>query len=113
MEAIGNVGAALRHGARLLGEEPALAAAQAREILAVQPANADAFRLLGAALRRTGDDEEAAEAELAAISASVGDPALIRAAEALLDNELGMAERILRPLLHDRPTDVAAIRMMA
>lgn len=110
---MGNVGEALRHGARLLHEDAALAAAQAREILAVQPANADAFRLLGAALRRTGDDEEAAEAELGAISASVGDPQLIRAAEALLDNELGQAERILRPLLHDRPTDVAAIRMMA
>jgi tetratricopeptide (TPR) repeat protein len=113
MDGVGNVALALQHGARLLREEPALAAAQAREILAVAPANADAFRLLGAALRRSGDDDEAAEAELAAISASVGDPALISAAEALLDNELAIAERILRPLLHDRPTDVAAIRMMA
>jgi len=74
---------------------------------------ADALRQRGAALRRAGDDEAAARAELDAISASVGDPALMRAAGALLDNDLPVAERILRPHLHDRPTDVAAIRMMA
>jgi tetratricopeptide (TPR) repeat protein len=48
-----------------------------------------------------------------AMQAAVRDPGLIRAAEALLDNDLPAAEAILRPYLHDRPTDVAAIRMMA
>ena len=48
-----------------------------------------------------------------ALAAAVRDPALIRAAEALLDNDLAKAEAILRPHLYDRPTDVAAIRMMA
>jgi tetratricopeptide (TPR) repeat protein len=104
---------ALRLSARLLRDDPALAATQAREILKAAPRNADAFRLLGAALRRTGDDEAAEQAELDAISASIHDPALMRAAEALLDNDLPAAESILRPHLHDRPTDVAAIRMMA
>jgi len=113
MEASGTVAEALRRGARLIREDPRLAALQAREILAVAPANADAYRLLGAALRRTGEPEEAERAELDAIAASVGDPALIAAAEALLDNDLPRAERLLRPRLHDRPTDVAAIRMMA
>jgi Flp pilus assembly protein TadD len=108
-----SVATALSHGRRLLRDSPALAAEQAREILAVIPDNAEAFRLLGAALRRTGDDDAASEAELAAISASVRDPELLRAGRALLDNDLGTAERILRPLLHRRPTDVAAIRMMA
>jgi tetratricopeptide (TPR) repeat protein len=109
----GTVTEALRLGARLLRDDPRLAAAQAREILAVAPGNADAYRLLGRALRRSGDDEQAKQAELDAIAASVHDPELIRAAEALLDNELAVAEHILRPRLKARPTDVAAIRMMA
>jgi tetratricopeptide (TPR) repeat protein len=113
MEMSGTVAEALRHGARLVREDPRLAARQAREILGVAPGNADAYRLLGAALRRTGDVEEAERAELDAIAASIGDPELIRAAEALLDNELAIAERILRPHLKARPADVAAIRMMA
>jgi len=113
MEASGTVAEALRQGALLIREDPRLAALQAREILAVAPGNADAYRLLGAALRRTGEAEEAERAELDAISASVGDPELMRAAGALLDNDLAVAERILRPRLSERPADVAAIRMMA
>ena len=112
-EATGTVNEALRLGARLLRENAALAALQAREILLASPGNADAFRLLGAALRRTGEDEEAERAELDAIDASVSDPELIRAAGALLDDELAVAEHILRPRLKTKPTDVAAIRMMA
>lgn len=108
-----NVAAALAHGRRLLGREPRLAAEQAREILASVPGSADAYRLLGEALRRTGDSEAASDAELAAISASIHDPDLIRAGAALVDNDLPAAEAILRPLLKRRPTDVAAIRMMA
>src|SRR4051812_20590083 len=113
MEAGGNVAEALRQGALLMRQDPRLAALQAREILGVSPRNADAYRLLGAALRRTGDAEEAERAELDAIAASVGDPELMRAAGALLDNDLPAAERMLRPRLAERPTDVAAIRMMA
>jgi len=113
MTKAGTVAEALRQGAMLIREDPRLAALQAREILAVAPGNADAYRLLGAALRRTGEAEEAERAELDAISASVGDPELMRAAGALLDNDLPLAERILRPRLSERPADVAAIRMMA
>jgi tetratricopeptide (TPR) repeat protein len=113
MEASGTVEEALRQGALLIREDPRLAALQAREILSVSPRNADAYRLLGAALRRTGDAEEAERAELDAIAASVGDPALMRAARALLDNDLPAAERLLRPRLAEKPVDVAAIRMMA
>ena len=110
---IGTVGEALRLAGRLLRDDPALAAEQAREILHTAPRNADALRLLGAALRRTGEDEAAARAELDAIDASVHDPELMRAAEALLDNDLPAVETIIRQRLHDKPTDVAAIRMMA
>jgi tetratricopeptide (TPR) repeat protein len=48
-----------------------------------------------------------------ALAAAVRDPALVRAAQALLDNDLAAAERILRPHLHADPFDVAAIRMLA
>jgi tetratricopeptide (TPR) repeat protein len=113
METSGTVVEALRQGALLMREDPRLAALQARAILGASPRNADAYRLLGAALRRTGDAEEAERAELDAIAASVGDPVLMRAAEALLDNDLPAAERMLRPRLSEKPTDVAAIRMMA
>jgi tetratricopeptide (TPR) repeat protein len=109
----GTITDGLRLAARLLRDDPALAAVQAREVLKAAPGNADAFRLLGAALRRTGEDEAAEQAELDAISASVHDPQLMRAAGALLDNDLPVVEDILRPRLHEKPTDVAAIRMMA
>ena len=50
------------------------------------------------------------EAELRAASR---DPTLIEAAGALQANRLAVAERLLRARLHDRPTNVAAIRMLA
>jgi tetratricopeptide (TPR) repeat protein len=111
--ASGSAEEALRHGARLLRADPCAAAAQAREILRAEPANADAYRLLGAALRASGDDSGAEEAELEAIGASVHDPELMRAAAALVENDLPTAEHLLRPRLKEKPTDVAAIRMMA
>jgi tetratricopeptide (TPR) repeat protein len=113
MEAQASVAEALRIGGRLLREDPRLAAEQAREILAASPHNPAAYRLLGAALRRAGDEDEAEQAELDAIAASVRDPALMRAAQALVDEDLPTAEHILRPHLKRAPTDVAAIRMMA
>jgi tetratricopeptide (TPR) repeat protein len=108
-----NVSAALAHGARLLRDDPEAAAAQARSVLRVAPASADAYRLLGEALRRTGEHEEAEKAELEAIELAVHDRELMAAADALVVNDLPTAEGILRPRLKAKPTDVAAIRMMA
>jgi tetratricopeptide (TPR) repeat protein len=113
LSATATVAEALVHARRLLREDPALAAAQAREIVSADPDNADAWRLLGAALRRGGEASEAEEAELRAISASVHDKGLMEAAQALAANDLPIAERLLRPHLKEKPTDVAAIRMMA
>jgi tetratricopeptide (TPR) repeat protein len=109
------VGEALGHARRLLRQDPRLAALQAREIVDADPGNADGWRLLGAALRASGEgrEAEAEEAELKAISASVNDPRLMQAAQALAANDLPVAERLLRPHLAEKPTDVAAIRMMA
>lgn len=109
----GSIDEALAYCRALLRDSPALAAQQAHEILAADPANAEAFRLLGRALRATGDAVAAEQAELDAIAASVHDPLLMQAAHALLENALSDAECILRPRLKANPFDVAAIRMMA
>lgn len=109
----GTVDEALRHAVGLLRQSPALAAAQAREILGGDPHNGDAHRLLGRALRSLGDDGAAEAAELDAIAASTRDPRLMQAAAALVANDLPVAERLLRPHLKENPFDVAAIRMMA
>ena len=47
------------------------------------------------------------------MAVSSRDPVLLRAGQALTANDLPTAESLLRPYLKRRPTDVAAIRMMA
>jgi tetratricopeptide (TPR) repeat protein len=49
----------------------------------------------------------------AALAASVRDPRLMRAGLALVEGQLALAESLLRPHLREKPTDIAAIRMMA
>ncbi len=112
-EPMGTLETALAHAERLIAGDPAAAEAQAREILRVAPANAQAHRLLGAALRRQGEVAAAEAAYLASVRASVSDPLLAQAAAALGENRLAEAEQALRRRLHDQPTDVAAIRMLA
>ena len=75
---------------------------------------------LSAAWRALGDQQSArgnaalADAAYAqSIKASVSDPELLRAADALVSGELAVAEPILRARLKRAPTDVAAIRMLA
>jgi len=110
---VGTLDVALAHAARLLAQEPALAEAQSREILKVVPDHPHALRLLGEALRRQGDVEGAEVAYLRSIRGSVNDPELVAAANALVEDRLAEAERALRAILKARPTDVAAIRMLA
>ena len=109
----GSLAVALAHAARLLASRPELAADQAREILAVVPASAEAWRLLGEALTRVGDEAGAEQAFAGQIQASVQEPELQRAAAALLENRLAVAERMLRPFLKRQPDNVAALRMLA
>lgn len=112
-EPVGTLEVALNHASRLLSLDPSLAEAQSREILKVAPDHPQALRLLGAALRRQGDVPGAEAAYLRSVKGSVGDPQLIEAAEAMGANKLAVAERVLREILKVRPTDVAAIRMLA
>ncbi len=86
---------ALRQAARLRHEVP------------------EAWRLLGDLLAMAGDEAGADRAYIEQIRTSVRDPRLRQAALALADNELPQAEPLLRAHLRERPTDVAAIRMLA
>ncbi|MEA3066504.1 MAG: hypothetical protein QOJ27_2965 [Sphingomonadales bacterium] len=47
------------------------------------------------------------------LAASVRDPRLMQAGLALAEGQLAVAERLLRSHLKEKPTDIAAIRMMA
>src|SRR4051794_14471144 len=95
--------ALLAEGRGLLPLDPGQTAERARRVLALHPDNADAYRLLGAALRRLGDDGAANDAELAAIEASGNDPELAAAGEAMLAEDYVTAEPVLRNVLHWRP----------
>ena len=74
---------------------------------------AKAYRDQAVRLRSLGRADEAEASELLAIRASIHDPELQEAAQALAANALNIAEPILKQRLKAVPTDVAAIRMLA
>jgi len=90
------------------------AAAEAlRRAVALKPDLSDGWRQLGDQLMLAGDLRGADDAYAQHLKASTRDPQLMAAAAALCDNRLPVAERLLRDHLKQRPTDVAAIRMLA
>jgi len=95
---------------KLLGDNPAKAL---RACEALPAEDAEAHRLAARALHALGQPDRAAQAELAAIDASAHDPQLQQAAIGLIENQLHVAEPILRGRLRENPFDVAAIRMLA
>jgi Flp pilus assembly protein TadD len=98
---------------RFVRDNPAEAAARLRKMLAENPRNAEGWRLLGQALRLTGDDEDAADAEIAAVRATAFEPEMVAIAAAMQAGDLPRAEALLRRRLSLQPLDVAAIRLMA
>jgi len=96
-----------------MSETPAQAVQRLRAVLAQDSRSAGAWRALAQALRALGEDEEAAEAEMTAVRATAFEPEMIAIAAAMLDNDLPRAEAGLRQRLRAKPTDVAAIRLMA
>jgi tetratricopeptide (TPR) repeat protein len=78
-----------------------------------EPRFAAAWLALADQRRLAGDLAGADAAYDRHIQASVTDPELVAAAAALAEGRLDRAERGLRPVLKRRPTDVAAIRMLA
>ncbi|SNS06799.1 Tetratricopeptide repeat-containing protein [Sphingomonas laterariae] len=95
-----------------LGQRDAAIAALRLAVVQV-PGSADAWRTLGDQLILAGDNDAADAAYARHIRASINDPRLREAAEALCDHRLDVAERILKPHLKQFPTDVAAMRMLA
>ncbi|GJL90526.1 tetratricopeptide repeat-containing sulfotransferase family protein [Hyphococcus sp.] len=71
------------------------------------------WRALGDQLTLAGDEEGAAKAYSRHITSTAKDPKLLEAADALAQNDIPVAERLLKQYLHQHPTDVTAIRMLA
>jgi len=84
-----------------------------RQSLAGNPGSAEAWRMLGDQLMLAGDGAQADAAYSRHLQESVRDPELRAAATALRENQIPVAERILKPFLKRHPSDIAAIRMLA
>ncbi len=102
----------LAEAERLMESDPAASVARAREVLTLNPSDLDALRIMGASLRRLGHDDEANQAELAAIQASGKDPEMVRASQAMAARDFRTAEAIFRTILQSRPNDAAAIQQL-
>jgi predicted Zn-dependent protease len=89
------------------------AVAALRRAVHLQPNSPDAWRLLADHLDAIGDARAADEARARHLKAATHDAHLMQAAAALVANELAMAEALLRAHLKIRPTDIAALRMLA
>src|SRR6478609_3626916 len=98
---------------RFVRDNPEEAAVRLQAVLADDSRNAEAWRLLGRALRLLGREDEAAEAEVESVRATAYEPEMIAIAQAMNGNDLPRAEALLRGRLKAQPFDVAAIRLMA
>jgi len=97
-------------GAARRGEAAIAALERAVELA---PALPDAWRALADHKSALGDDPGADAAYAQHIKHATRDPRLLEAGKALCENKMPVAEAILRPHLPRKPTDVAAIRMLA
>lgn len=95
-----------------LGLGRAAVAALSRAV-ALDPKLTAAWGALADQLVLAGDEAGAEKARAQQIRASTADPQLLEAAAALCDNQLAVAERLLKPYLARHPTNAAAIRMLA
>lgn len=95
-----------------LGENQKAIATLSRAVT-LNPKHPRAWRALGDEKTLAGDAKGADEAYARHIQASVNDPSLMKAAAALVENDLPVAEHLLRAFLKQHPTDVSALRMLA
>ncbi|MDE2407779.1 MAG: sulfotransferase [Xanthomonadaceae bacterium] len=81
--------------------------------LRLQPDALDAWLTLADLAFADGDEEAADAAYLRHVQGSARNPSLLRAADALAQGDLPLAETLLRERLARQPADVAALRMLA
>jgi len=89
------------------------AVASLRRAAELNPDLPDIWRALADHYSAMGDTKAADIAYAQHVRMAARSPALLRAASALCANEIPAAEALLRGYLKERPTDVAAIRMLA
>jgi Tfp pilus assembly protein PilF len=81
--------------------------------LSKDPLRPDVWRLLAAQLAQAGDFAGVGMAQAAELRASVHHPRLQQAAQALVANDIPIAERLLKAHLREDDRDIAALRMLA
>ena len=96
----------------MLGEADA-GLASLRRAVGLKQALPDAWRAIADTLAARGDGVGADKAYMEMVHAAVADPELMAAADAMGDDRLAVAERLLRSRLKTQPTDVAAMRLLA
>ena len=84
-----------------------------RHCVRLKPDLGDAWQLLGDHALATGDLALATAAQNKVLQLAAREPRVTDAAQAMLDNQLAVAESLLREHLLAKPTDIAAIRMLA
>jgi predicted Zn-dependent protease len=89
------------------------AVASLRRAVELSPTLPGAWLALADHLTAIGDTAGADAAYARHLKAGTRDPQLLRPAAALCDNDIPLAETLLREHLREHPTDVAAIRMFA
>lgn len=111
---VGSKDQALANARRLVAAGDFLAAQeQAQEILDGDDRCAAAYRVLGIALRASGEVIRAREAETAAIRESGFNQDIFQAVLKMADNRLDAAEQLIRGHLRLEPDDALALRLLA
>jgi len=99
----------------VLGEvgRGAEAVAPFKRVVQLQPNSSDGWRLLADHLDLTGEAGGADHARARYLKAATQDARLVKAGHALVENNISVAEYLLRAHLKAYPTDIAALRMLA
>ena len=84
-----------------------------RRAVTLDPKHAPSWQSLGHQLKVAGDEQGSQQAFEKHFALSTRHPELVEAVKLLREGKLGKAERIVRELLKDYPTDVSAIRVLA
>ena len=83
------------------------------KVVALEPEHPEAWRVLADHLAAVGEQERSESAYLKHLRCSTQNKDLQLAAKAMIDNDLSVAERVLKSHLKHSPTDVTAARMLA